>query len=249
MLKKISHLSRRSVPLKVEETVDYIRQILIYPPGRGGISINTEDYMCLAIDQYLNDVIIDFYLKYLLSEQLSDEQRERTHVFSTFFYKRLTTMTTNRRAGETAKMTASQKRHARVKNWTKMVNLFEKDFVIIPINEQSHWFLAIVCFPSLKGPETMDGGVPIKQTSRVHKKSAAERKRVSLQIGSTTITPVSKRELESIYLPGDDEEERDEAEGDESDLASDDSDSEAVTPQSSQVTVSSDPSKPEPVKQ
>lgn len=231
----------RSAPIKDSPT-DNIRQILIYPPGTGGISINTEDYMCLAIDQYLNDVIIDFFLKYLLAEQLSDEQRDRTHVFSTFFYKRLTTMTTARRVGgDTAKMTASQKRHARVKNWTKSVNLFDKDFVIIPINEQSHWFLAIVCYPALKGPETMDGGIPIKQASRGAKKSAAERKRMSLQIGNTTITPV-KREMESIYLPGEDDEERDEAEGDESDLASDDSETES----GSQTM---DPSKPVPVKQ
>lgn len=234
----------RPTPVK-ESPTDNIRQILIYPPGTGGISINTEDYMCLAIDQYLNDVIIDFYLKYLLSEHLGDEQRERTHVFSTFFYKRLTTMTTRRAGGDTAKMTASQKRHARVKNWTKSVNLFEKDFVIIPINEQSHWFLAIVCFPALKGPETMDGGVPIKQMSRVTKKSGAERKRVSLQIGNTTITPVSKRELDTLYLPVEDDEERDEAEGDDSDLASDDSDAETAAT----TTATAEPGKSVPVKQ
>lgn len=52
------------------------------------------------------------------------------------------------------------------------MDLFQKDFIIIPINEQSHWFLAIICFPSLIGPVTMDGceanwvkleGQPIKQ--------------------------------------------------------------------------------------
>lgn len=64
--------------------------MLIYPPGRGGLSINTEDYLCLAQDQFLNDVIIDFYLKYLVLN-LPKEEQERIHVFSTFFYKRLTT--------------------------------------------------------------------------------------------------------------------------------------------------------------
>lgn len=202
-----------------------IRQILIYPKGKGGISINTEDYMCLAIDQYLNDVIIDFYLKYLLIERLSDEQRQRTHVFSTFFYKRLTTMTSVKRGGEQAKMTASQKRHFRVKTWTKAVNLFEKDYIIIPINEQSHWFLAIVCFPSLKGPVTMDGDQPV-QPAQMRAPKRKERKRVALQIGNTTITPVSKRELhDTVFVEEDDE--RDEAEGDESDLASEDSDVDA----------------------
>lgn len=67
-----------------------MKQLLIYPPGKGGLPINTEDYLCLAQDQFLNDVIIDFYLKYLLLN-LPKEQQEKVHVFSTFFYKRLTT--------------------------------------------------------------------------------------------------------------------------------------------------------------
>lgn len=67
-----------------------IKQLLIYPPGKGGLPINTEDYLCLAQDQFLNDVIIDFYLKYLLLN-LPVQQQEKVHVFSTFFYKRLTT--------------------------------------------------------------------------------------------------------------------------------------------------------------
>lgn len=52
-------------------------------------------------------------------------------------------------------------------------------------------------------------------------------KKLSLQIGSTTITPVSKKE-ESITLE-DSLSERDEAEGDESDLESDDSETEMET--------------------
>lgn len=207
--------------MKDEPVTENIRQILIYPPGKGGISINTEDYTCLGLDQYLNDVIIDFYLSFLKNEVLNDDERDRTHVFSTFFYKRLTTMSARQRHEKDVKMTASQKRHARVKNWTKSVNLFDKDYVIIPINEQSHWFLAIICFPALKGPVTYDGNVPVKPLP-LHRKRAADKKRTPLQIGSTTITPV-KREIDTAILLGD-ESERDEAEGDDSDLASDDSD-------------------------
>lgn len=212
-----------------KSSIDLIHKILIYPPEvKGGISINTEDYMCLAVDQYLNDVIIDFYLKYVLMEFLTESQRQRTHVFSTFFYKRLTTLTTKHRGGDkdAVKLTAAQKRHERVKNWTKNDNLFEKDFIIIPINEQSHWFLAIICFPALKGPVTFEGGTPVKPAPLPKKKNTVERKSVSLQIGSTTITPVSKmREADSICLE-DDGSERDEAEGDDSDMASDDSEAE-----------------------
>jgi sentrin-specific protease 7 len=106
----------------------------------------------------LNDVIIDFYLKYIHHELLTDEQRSRSYIFSQFFYKRLTMMTKDK----DSKLTASQKRHMRVASWTKNVNIFEKDFVIIPINEQSHWFLAIICFPNLTEPHTMETNQPIK---------------------------------------------------------------------------------------
>lgn len=71
-----------------------IKEILMYPKeGQGRLSINTEDYVCLGVDQFLNDKIIDFYLKYLW-ENLPTEQQEKVHVFSTFFYKRLTTKPT-----------------------------------------------------------------------------------------------------------------------------------------------------------
>lgn len=154
--------SSKEVPsTTVQIQPNEIRQLLIYPPGKGGISINTEDFMCLATDQYLNDIIIDFYLKWIHNNVIPEAQRERTHIFSTFFYKRLTTMTRHTNHDKDVKQTAAQKRHARVQNWTKNVNLFEKDFIIIPINEQSHWFLVIICFPRLKGPVTFDTNVPV----------------------------------------------------------------------------------------
>ena len=46
----------------------------------------------------------------------------------------------------------SQRRHSRVKKWTKDVNIFDKDFIIIPINKNQHWYIAIICYPSLSAP-------------------------------------------------------------------------------------------------
>lgn len=207
--------------------------LLIYPPtGRNRYQIGDKDYICLGIDQYLNDIIIDFYLTYLDNEILTHEQRAKTHFFSTFFYN---TLTNTKLLGTSndVKLTAAQKRHERVKNWTKNVNIFEKDFIVVPINQQSHWFLAIICYPSLKGPVTMDSNQPIKNISNVKKKPTENKKKtqMALQIGNTTIIPVTKKEPEPLML--DDESERDEAEGDDSDLDSNDSESEAVEPTTS----------------
>ena len=33
------------------------------------------------------------------------------------------------------------------------MNLFEKDFLIVPINKHAHWFLAIICYPYLSEAE------------------------------------------------------------------------------------------------
>lgn len=221
----LNHSLNPPSEIEKEESLDAVRNVLIYPPtGKGGISINTEDYLCLATDQYLNDVIIDFYLQYVLREVIAVEQRQKTHIFSSFFYNRLTTNSKTSAPGE-QKLTAAQKRHERVKNWTKNVNLFEKDYIVIPINEQSHWFLAIICFPALKGPVSMKTNAPIKPMAVVKRKPAAQRKQITpLQIiGSTTITPVSaKKEIETLCV--DAENERDEAEGDDSELGSDESD-------------------------
>lgn len=90
------------------------------------------DYACLADDTYVNDLIIDFYIQYLYERKLSPVDRERTHIFSTFFYNRLT----DNRENESSKDRPAEKRHKRVKGWTRKLNIFEKDFIIIPINEK-----------------------------------------------------------------------------------------------------------------
>jgi len=39
--------------------------LIVYPPppAKGGISVTNEDLHCLNEGEFLNDVIIDFYLK------------------------------------------------------------------------------------------------------------------------------------------------------------------------------------------
>ncbi|XP_008050956.1 sentrin-specific protease 6 isoform X2 [Carlito syrichta] len=90
-----------------------VEKLIVYPPppAKGGISVTNEDLHCLNEGEFLNDVIIDFYLK------------------------------------------IQQKRHGRVKTWTRHVDIFEKDFIFVPLNEAAHWFLAVVCFPGLEKPK------------------------------------------------------------------------------------------------
>jgi len=69
--------------------------------------------------------------------KLSEQDQARTHIFSSFFYRRLTTKQLTRKSEAPAeKLTVAEERHNRVKSWTKNVDIFEKDFIFIPINEQ-----------------------------------------------------------------------------------------------------------------
>ncbi|CAH3121081.1 unnamed protein product [Pocillopora meandrina] len=125
--------------------------LIVYPrpPQPGGITVTTEDVACLAPGELLNDVIIDFYLKYIFFEKLSPADRERTHILSSFFYKRLTQRSTS--GSSNTSTSTSDRMHSQVRTWTKNVDIFEKDFVVVPINESSHWYLAVICFPGKDG--------------------------------------------------------------------------------------------------
>ncbi|XP_041109680.1 sentrin-specific protease 6-like isoform X4 [Polyodon spathula] len=131
-----------------------VQKLIVYPPApaKGGISVTNEDLHCLNEGEFLNDVIIDFYLKYLVLEKLKKEDAQRSHVFSSFFYKRLN-QRERRNVQDTANLTIQQRKHKRVKTWTRHVDLFQKDFIFVPINESAHWFLAVICYPGLSSPQ------------------------------------------------------------------------------------------------
>ena len=159
---------------------------------KGGIAINSEDYLRPGEDQFLNDVI-DFYLKYLTLKVLSESDQHRTRMSNSYFYKRLTSP--HAQAVEsTVRLSAAAEMHARVQNWLKNVNIFQKDFIIIPINEHADCFLTIICFPGLVGKVSTHRTQPEENNVRKIVGKSKELKEVKLQavtIGSTTITSVN----------------------------------------------------------
>ncbi|XP_070606162.1 sentrin-specific protease 7 isoform X3 [Erythrolamprus reginae] len=134
---------------KWEETGP-MKNLIVYPPSpaKGGLGVTKEDLDCLEYGEFLNDVIIDFYLKYLLLEKAPKELADRSHIFSSFFYKCLTR--TEKNSEENPKLSIAQRRHRRVKRWTRYINIFNKDYIFVPVNEESHWYLAVICFPGLE---------------------------------------------------------------------------------------------------
>ncbi|XP_050066575.1 sentrin-specific protease 6-like [Aphis gossypii] len=129
--------------------------------GGRSSAVNINDYKMLNSNEFINDILIEFYLNYWYTEKLSEEDRKRTYVFSTYFY---TTLAKSFNAFDyPAHFTASQIRHEKVKKWTKNVDIFEKDFVFIPVNENQHWFMAVICFPNLSGKVNMKDGTPVNE--------------------------------------------------------------------------------------
>jgi len=212
-----------------------------YPPDMAGnVSVTNEDYNCLEAEQFLNDVIIDFYLKYLQHGKFSDIEavKEKTHIFTTYFYKRLTTRPQYGKGKthpveDNPALTAAEKRYDRVERWTKKVNLFEKDFIVVPINEHAHWFVCIICFPGQLGcvnAETGEGCEAPASQSRA-RGNRVKRKTVKkpMTIGSTTITRVipGSNMREDIKFLEDDGSDRDEAEASDDEIEEDEEDAAA----------------------
>ncbi|KIM89078.1 hypothetical protein PILCRDRAFT_84870 [Piloderma croceum F 1598] len=131
--------STRQPPSRKSKSADPDELILVYPPsGTGAINITQGDINRLEPGEYLNDTLIEFGLKLWLSEirEKDPDLADQIHVFSSFFYKKLKNNTKNPEEG-----------YKSVRKWTQKFDLFQKKFLIVPINEHLHWYLAIIYQP------------------------------------------------------------------------------------------------------
>ncbi|XP_058223268.1 probable ubiquitin-like-specific protease 2B [Rhododendron vialii] len=115
---------------------------VVYPKGDSdAVTISKQDVDLLQPDTFVNDTIIDFYIKYLKNE-IQPSERHRFHFFNSFFFRKLIDL-------DKDPSSAFEGRAAfqRVRKWTRKVNLFEKDYVFIPINFNYHWSLIVICHP------------------------------------------------------------------------------------------------------
>ena len=110
-------------------------------------------------DDFLNDSLIDYYLRRLqddVSTYSAETLKDAFYLFNTFFNTRYKQGKRNAQiARGLQKNEIVRERHkaahASVSRWIRKakVNLFEKEFLVVPINGHLHWSVAIVCNPSL----------------------------------------------------------------------------------------------------
>lgn len=116
--------------------VERWRNSLIFPAnGKNRATVDKDDITRLDEGQFLNDNLIIFGLRHL-QDKLEREQpqiAQRIHFHNTFFYDKLKP---SRGSGGI--------NYDSVKGWTSKVDLFTKDFIVVPINEHAHWYVAII---------------------------------------------------------------------------------------------------------
>ncbi|XP_047420036.1 sentrin-specific protease 7 isoform X5 [Sciurus carolinensis] len=177
-----------------------VQKLIVYPPPptKGGLGVTNEDLECLEEGEFLNDVIIDFYLKYLILEKASDELVERSHIFSSFFYKCLTRKENNL-TEDNPDLSMAQRRHKRVRTWTRHINIFNKDYIFVPVNESSHWYLAVICFPWLEEAVYEDFPQTVPQQSQTHQ-SQLDNKTIENDLHATSSLSLSAEDSQSTEM-------------------------------------------------
>ncbi|KAF3479523.1 Ulp1 protease family protein [Arthroderma uncinatum] len=121
---------------------------LVYPEtGKKKAEVEAHDLDRLRPHEFLNDNLIGLYIRFLEHhlERQHPDLAKRIYFFNSYFFATLT---------NTAK---GQKgiNYQGVEKWTRTFDIFAFDYLVVPINEKAHWYVAIICnLPGLLLPET-----------------------------------------------------------------------------------------------
>ncbi|KAG7032277.1 Ubiquitin-like-specific protease 1D, partial [Cucurbita argyrosperma subsp. argyrosperma] len=134
-----------ALAMKIPEHDDKcMKEAKIYYPSRDdpeSVEICFDDIKCLDPESYLTSTIMNFYIRYLQQHAFSTNKVIcNYHFFNTYFYEKLKEAVSNKGKDR-------DKFFVKFRRWWKGVNIFQKAYVLIPIHEDLHWSLVIICFP------------------------------------------------------------------------------------------------------
>lgn len=101
------------------------------------LRITQRDLATLQEGGWLNDEVINFYLSLVMERCSGEAAALKVYSFSTFFFPKL-------RGGGGGQAGG----HGAVKRWTKAVDLFLYDLVLVPLHLGVHWAMAVIDFKS-----------------------------------------------------------------------------------------------------
>ncbi|XP_014460095.1 sentrin-specific protease 2 isoform X2 [Alligator mississippiensis] len=135
-VKEQKHPSSEKIVERLPQLTEDMEREIMNALGRGQqneilssafkLKVTRGDIQTLRNHQWLNDEVINFYMN-LLVERNNKQGLPVLHAFSTFFYPKLTS------GGYQA-----------VRRWTKGVDIFSKDLILVPIHLQVHWGLVVI---------------------------------------------------------------------------------------------------------
>ncbi|EEC03135.1 sentrin/sumo-specific protease, putative [Ixodes scapularis] len=104
--------------------------------------VTRKDMETLAGLNWLNDEVINFYMNLLMERGRTEPGLPSVYAFNTFFYPKLLT------SG-----------HAALRRWTRHVDVFAHDLLLVPVHLGKHWCLAVVDFrtKSIRYLDSMGG--------------------------------------------------------------------------------------------
>lgn len=130
-----------------KELAEHMKDAKISYPSRddpASVEIAYKDMDCLAPEAFLTSPIMNFYIRYIrLQASPANKVTCDYHFFNTFFYKKL-------EQAISYKGSDKESFFVKFRRWWKGVNIFEKAYILIPIHDDLHWSLVIICFPDKK---------------------------------------------------------------------------------------------------
>jgi len=91
------------------------------------------DLRTLQGTQWLNDEVMNFYYQLIAGRSKTNDSLPTCHAFNTFFYQKL-----------------QQQGHSGVKRWTRKIDIFDVDRIVIPIHLGVHWTCAALLMEQKK---------------------------------------------------------------------------------------------------
>uniref|UniRef100_A0A667XP00 SUMO specific peptidase 2 n=1 Tax=Myripristis murdjan TaxID=586833 RepID=A0A667XP00_9TELE len=97
------------------------------------LRITQRDLATLQEGSWLNDEVINFYLSLVMERCSGQATGLKVYSFSTFFFPKLWGGGGGQAGGHTA-----------VKRWTKAVDVFSYDLILVPLHLGVHWAMAVI---------------------------------------------------------------------------------------------------------